>query len=355
VAKTGGNVAPTLTAASYARFSTKHQKDTSVDDQEALNERTADTFGYKIIRKYSDRAKSGRTRFGRDELDSLIEAIKRREFDALIIEDIDRITRDKEDLQHIIKRMKFAKMKLILPHGEISDMEIDFKGIMSAEYVKNIVGKIKRSLDARVERGLFPGAVTYGYSRVELVPAIYAADGVELAPATYNPGVRVIDEQQASIIRRIFTEYSYGVSPRVIAMGLTRDGIPAPSGAAQWSHQTIIGGSHGHGILSNRLYIGQIVWNTHATTKSPYTLRDVKQPRDASEHLVCAAPHLRIIDQKTLGRGPSRPSAALPSQGWPKRQTREPGQRGEPQSAPVERPSAMQRMRRRYALQREGS
>jgi site-specific DNA recombinase len=284
--KAGENVATTLTAASYARFSTKHQKDTSIDDQEALNQRTADRFGYKIVHKYADRAKSGRSQFGREELDNLIEAIKRREFDALIIEDIDRITRDKEDLQHILKRMKFARMKLILPHGEISDMEADFKGIISAEFIKGLIAKIKRGLDARVEKGLFPGAVTYGYGRVELAPGIY------------NPGVRCVDEQQAGIVRRIFTEYANGVSPRTIAMGLTRDGIPSPSGAAQWSHQTIIGGSHGHGILSNRLYIGEIVWNTHATVKSPYTGNDVKQAREASEHLVCAVPHLRIIDQK---------------------------------------------------------
>lgn len=283
--KVNATVAP-LTAASYARFSTKHQKETSIDDQEALNQRTAERFGLTIVRKFADRAKSGRTRFGREELDNLIEAIKRREFDVVIIEDIDRITRDKEDLQHILKRMKFARMKLFLPHGEISDMEADFKGIISAEFIKGLVAKIKRGLDARVEKGLFPGAVTYGYSRVELHPGIY------------DPGVRQIDEAQAAVVQRIFREYASGVSPRTIAMGLTEDGLLAPSGAPRWSHQTIIGGSHGHGILSNRLYIGEIVWNTHATVKSPYSGKDVKQARDASEHIVRSVPHLRIIDQQ---------------------------------------------------------
>src|SRR4051795_1483498 len=46
-----------------------------------------------------------------------------------------------------------------------------------------------------------------------------------------------------------------------IAARLNRDGIPSPSGG-EWNHQVFIaGGGSGKGIIGNRIYIGELVWN----------------------------------------------------------------------------------------------
>jgi site-specific DNA recombinase len=273
------------TAAIYARYSTDKQKDTSIEDQFALCERVALRLGLKVVGKFDDRAKSGRTQFGRDGLQDLKDAIDRRDFDVLIVEDVDRLGRDIEDNAHIRKRLKWKNIALFNHSGEMSEIEADIKNVIAAQFVRDLTVKIKRGLDARAEKGLFPGAVTYGYRTI---------DG--------RPGEREIDEETAKIVYRIFREYADGVSPRDIACGLTRDGTPAPSGAERWSHQSLIGGTYGQGMLGNRLYIGEIHWNTHRTVKNLKTGKDGKRPVDPSEHIIRQAPHLRIIPEGLWAR-----------------------------------------------------
>jgi hypothetical protein len=48
---------------------------------------------------------------------------------------------------------------------------------------------------------------------------------------------REIHPDKAPIVRRIFQEFAAGRSPRQIAIGLNRDGIPAPGGQG-WSQST---------------------------------------------------------------------------------------------------------------------
>jgi DNA invertase Pin-like site-specific DNA recombinase len=158
------------TAAIYARYSTDKQKDTSIEDQWALGDRVALRHGLKVVARFDDRAKSGRTQFGRDGLQALKDAIDNREFDVLIVEDIDRIGRDIEDNAHIRKRLKWKNIALFNHSGEISEIEADIKGVISAQFIRDLTVKIKRGLDARAEKGFFPGAVTYGYKTIEGKP-----------------------------------------------------------------------------------------------------------------------------------------------------------------------------------------
>lgn len=92
------------TAVIYARFSSDLQKDRSVEDQAAICEQLASREGYKVIEIFSDRAKSGASMFERDGLLALMTAAKKRSFDAVIVESLDRLSRDQEDLAGIFKR-----------------------------------------------------------------------------------------------------------------------------------------------------------------------------------------------------------------------------------------------------------
>jgi site-specific DNA recombinase len=118
----------------------------------------------------------------------------------------------------------------------------------------------------------------------------------------HQPGVRIINEREVEVIRRIFTEYADGISPREIAQGLNRDGIPTPSGGKVWNHQAFVGGSYARGIIGNRMYIGEIVWNTHRQSKDPDTEKTLKRPTPKSEHIVSKAPALRIVNQELWDR-----------------------------------------------------
>ena len=63
-------------AVAYARFSSDLQNDKSIDDQIGLCEQIARREGYKIVKVYSDRAKSGADMFERDGLNAMMKAVK---------------------------------------------------------------------------------------------------------------------------------------------------------------------------------------------------------------------------------------------------------------------------------------
>lgn len=269
------------TAAIYARFSSDLQKDRSIDDQFAVCEAYANRDGIRIVARFKDRAKSGASLFDRDGLMDLRNAAKRKEFDAIIVENLDRMSRDQEDLAGLFKRFQHYGIELLtVNEGKTTSMHVGIRGLVGSMFLTDLAAKVKRGHDGRVRAGKVPGAVTYGYDRV-----------------LGQPGDRVINPAEAEVVRRIFREYADGISPRFIALGLTRDGIPTPSGGKHWNHQTFVGGSYARGIVGNLLYIGKLQWNTHYIVTDPDTGSKLKRPTDASKHLTVDVPDLRIIDQ----------------------------------------------------------
>ena len=271
----------TKKAVLYARFSSDLQKDRSIDDQLALCQIHAKRENLKVVATFADRAKSGATLFDRPQLWELMQAAKRQEFDVVVVEALDRLSRDQEDLPGIYKRLEFAGVKIrTCNEGETTKLHIGIRGLVSSLFLSDLGAKVRRGHAGRVREGKFPGAVTYGYRAI-----------------SGKPGEREIDPEQAKVVRRIFTEYAAGRSPRKIATDLTRDGIPTPAGAPAWNHQTFIGGRYKRGIIGNELYIGTINWNTHTSIINPDTGKKAKRAAPAEDHITVDAPHLRIVSQ----------------------------------------------------------
>jgi DNA invertase Pin-like site-specific DNA recombinase len=274
------------TAALYARFSSELQKDRSVDDQFALCEQVAKREGFKIVARYCDRAKSGSKEFGREGFQQLKDAARRREFDVIIVEEHDRLSRDQEGMAGFWKRLKHYGIELWTPKGKQNDLDVGIRSFLcrrSSSMTSPTRSSARRGrLSAKVS---FRGRSPMGYDRL-----------------LHQPGVRVINEREAEVVRRIFREYADRISPREIAAGLTRDGMPTPSGGKNWNHQTFVGGSYARGFIGNRIYIGEIVWNTHRQSKDPETEKTLKRPTPASDHIIAKAPELRIIDQTLWDR-----------------------------------------------------
>ena len=271
------------TAAIYARYSSKHQSDRSVEDQIALCERLAEREGLKVIATFADRAKSGTTTYGRDELAELMNDVQRGRFDMIITEQIDRLARDQEDMIGIFKQFLFFNVEILTQDGVQSAFHVGIRGLFAELFSKDLGAKVKRHHDNRVLKDrLIPGSVTYGYRRIE-----------------GQPGKREPDPATAPIVVRIFQEYAAGKSPRAIARDLTADGIPTPDGRTDvaWNHQTFVGGRLKRGMISNEIYIGIIVWNQSRSMKNPFTKKRVKRPGLPEDLLRVELPELRIIDQ----------------------------------------------------------
>ena len=85
----------------YARFSTDLQNERSIEDQITLCRAYASREGINIIEVYEDRARSGGSIMGRGGLLRLLDQARDRSFDVVVVEALDRLSRDMEDLAGI--------------------------------------------------------------------------------------------------------------------------------------------------------------------------------------------------------------------------------------------------------------
>ncbi len=116
----------------YCRFSTDLQRSESIDDQVRVCQALADNAGLTLVRIFEDRAMSGSSSF-RPGYQAMLEAARRREFDVLVAEALDRISRDQEDIAALFKTLKFAGIRIITrAEGEVNELHVGLKGTMNA-------------------------------------------------------------------------------------------------------------------------------------------------------------------------------------------------------------------------------
>jgi site-specific DNA recombinase len=273
-----------LKVAIYARYSSDNQRDASIADQLRLCREFAVRQGWTIVDEFTDHAVSGATLL-RSGFQTLMRGALNGRFDVVLAEALDRFSRDQEDTAGLFKRLTFAGVNIVtLAEGDITHLHVGLKGTMNALFLKDLADKTRRGLRGRVELGKSGGGLSYGY-RVRRA----THDGM----AT---GEREIVPAQAEVVRRIFSVYSTGMSPKAIARELNAEHCPGPGGAP-WNPSTIHGNpGRGTGILNNELYIGRLVWNRLRYVKDPDTGKRVSRPNPPSEWVTTAVPELRIVD-----------------------------------------------------------
>ncbi len=269
-------------AAIYARFSTDLQNDRSVDDQIALCREYAKRTDFTVTETYFDKARSGSTVFGRDGLLRLMDDARAGKFQAVIVEALDRLSRDQEDLAGLYKRLTFSGIEILAVHdGQADAIQIGIRGLVSTLFLADLKHKIRRGMQGVIRDGRHAGGKAYGYR-----------------PTPGQPGVMQIEEAEAAVVRRIFEETIEGRLPREIAHGLNVDGVQPPRGTA-WNASTISGSAQrGNGIIRNPIYSGRIVWNRTRMVRDPETGKRVSRINAADEVREADAPHLAIVSRE---------------------------------------------------------
>ena len=274
------------TVAIYARYSSDRQSERSIEDQVRLCRERAEREGWTVADVFPDFALSGATR-DRPGLNALLS--RAGEFDVVLAEALDRISRDQEDVAAIWKRVEFAGCKLVtVSEGAISELQIGFTGTMSAVFLKNLGDKTRRGQVGRVAAGKVPGGLCYGYE----------TDVQVMTGGLVERGRRRIVPEQAEVVRRIYTWRAEGRSASFIVRQLNVEGVPGPSGGP-WSISTICGSrQRRNGVLHNELYAGRIVFNRQRFVRDPVTRKRVSRPNPESEWKTQDVPDLRIVDQE---------------------------------------------------------
>jgi site-specific DNA recombinase len=271
----------------YARYSSGLQREASIEDQVRLCRKRIEHEGWQYLHTYTDRAISGASAL-RPAYQSLLEDARRGQFDIVVAEALDRLSRDQEDIAGLFKRLCFAGVGLFtLAEGEITELHVGLKGTMNALFLKDLAAKTRRGLEGRVREGRSGGGLCFGFAVVRERDA--RGEPIH--------GGRTTNDAEADIVQRIFAEFAEGKSPRRIAHQLNREHIAGPHGG-EWDGSTINGNARrGTGILNNELYIGRLVWNRLRYIKDPAKGKPISRLNEPDRWIVQEVPELRIIPQ----------------------------------------------------------
>lgn len=283
----------TRRAAIYARFSSDRQKDRSISDQIALCREVCVRENFSVADVFEDRAVSGSSTVNRTGYLALMRAAKAQQFDVIVAEDMDRLFRDQADYHVARKDFDFLGIAIHTASGQVTRIDGALRALMGEMYIENLKLHTRRGMEGVIRDGRCAAGIAYGYR---------AKPG--------KPGERVIDEDQAAVVRRIFEQFAAGTPCRDIAQSLNADGIQAPRGR-HWNASTINGNrGRSAGLILNELYCGRIVWNKTSFLKDPATGKRISRPNPTSAWRRAEAPHLRIIDEALFQRAQLRRGAA---------------------------------------------
>ena len=232
-----------MRAAAYARFSTDKQTDNSIAYQFNKIQEYCSKNDIQIVSFFSDEAESG-TNMDRQGFIDMVAAAARHEFDAVVIYDISRGSRDVGDWFNFRKHMLRLGVQVISATQQLgdimnpSDFLVELISVGLGQHAvldtrqKSIAGVAEKA-----KQGLFLGGVPpLGY---DVINNIY-----------------VINEPEAETVRTIFEMYGNGYSFGDILYAIRdkRGKRGQPFGKNSLSS-----------ILRNERYIGVYSWNKRKT------------------------------------------------------------------------------------------
>lgn len=291
------------TAAIYARFSTDRQDLTSIADQLRVCRARAEALGFQVVAEYSDAAVSGAVAvIDRSGAGAMHAAALAGQFDVLIVESLDRLSRDSVDSEAVLRRLEHRGIRIIgvadsydTASGETRRIVRGVRGLINEFYRSDLPHKIRRGLDGQVERGFHAGGMSYGYRSVPVgLNARGEAQGFRLE----------IDNDQAEVVRWIFARYAEGWSCQRIAADLNARHVLGPGRRldrpSTWSVAALYGTPlAGSGILNNELYVGRYVWNRREWIRDPdKPKKRTPRMRPRDQWRVKERPDLRIVDDE---------------------------------------------------------
>lgn len=225
--------------AAYARYSTDMQTENSILFQMDAINKFCDEHDFIVTHRYMDEAKSG-TNTNRENFQQLCAAAKARSFDAVVIYDITRGSRDVADWFNFRKAMMLLGIEVISVEDNLGDLMnpndflVELLGVgIGQHHVLTTRQKSIEGITARAKTGVFMGGCPpFGY---DVVNQRY-----------------VINPKEAELVKKIFSMYAGGSSYKEILAMLK--GVPTKKGGV-WGTTSL------SGILTNDRYLGIYTWN----------------------------------------------------------------------------------------------
>jgi site-specific DNA recombinase len=243
--------APTIQRiALYARVSSEEQREgQTIDSQIAELERFAKERCWVVTDTYRDEGWSGGI-IARPNMDRLRDDASKKIFDAVLINDVDRLARDvahlgviKRDLER--KGVQLIFRKLPSENSPMRNLMVNILGSF-AEFEKELIAdRTRRGRRHKAEvRKVFVGSLPpFGYDYIPRGPRD-------------REGIFRVNPQEAIVVRQMYKwADEEGLSARKIALRLTEMGVRPRKGGQRWAKSSVLR------ILRSEVYAGTWYYN----------------------------------------------------------------------------------------------
>jgi len=216
-----------MRVAIYARYSSENQSDKSIDDQIRVCRNYIDNHEMTIEEKhiYVDEAMSGSI-INRPGLQALEIAAENKEFDAIAVDDLSRLSRSNHQMLTLVLKFNYLQIKIIsVSDGIITDddnskLDIHMRGLINELYLDDLKKKTMRGLEGQKIRGFSAGEKVYGYHTKPHGELSLNKKGQH----KYEGMVHFINPDEAEIVKRIYKEFIDGISISKIVKYLNAQG-----------------------------------------------------------------------------------------------------------------------------------
>lgn len=279
-----------MDAAQYLR---KSRMEEGMDTEEVLSKHQkaladyAAAHGIHIIETYYE-VKSGESLYARPEMLRLLEDVEAGKYEAVLVMDLDRLSRGRmKDQGIILDAFRETGTRIITPektydlNDEIDDELAEFKTFMSRREYKIINKRLRRGLQQSIQAGCYVANAPYGYRRIY----------VDKKPTLE------IYEPEAKFVRMIFDMYTQGIGCNSIAAELALLGA-RPHRSDRFNRSSVAK------IIRNPTYTGKVVWNqrTHIKKGVRGNPKNIIKYNPREEWVITDGLHPAIIDQATYDR-----------------------------------------------------
>ncbi len=276
---------PLTAAAIYCRVSTEDQgRGYSIPSQREACYKLADREGYTVLEGHIliDEGLSGTT-MDRPGLRTLRELVTAQAIAAVIVIDPDRLSRNLGHQLLLAEEFEQAGVKLLIvshpmEQGPEGWLFFQMRGALSEYERAKILERTRRGSLGRAKAGNpWGGQVPLGYRAVR-----------EPHKARWE-----IVEEEAALVRRIFTMCLSGMSTYAIALQLSRARVLTRGNGRRILQAGIWQASSVHRILANEAYAGRTYWNKYERTS-----KTTRRLRPREEWVAIAVP--AIVDEATF-------------------------------------------------------
>lgn len=241
-------------AAIYTRVSDPGATDKyGMDAQRAECVAYAARQGWQVVAVFED-WQTGTELFERAEMTRCREAMRRGEFDVLLVDRLDRLSRKAHHQGFVRTEAEYAGVVVASATQDLSNpIMVGVYGGMAEVNRDDAVRNMARGKRQKVDKGLPLGSGQPAFGLVWRTETHALANGgIAVRKVGYAP-----DSATIGHLRRLFIAYDRGASLRQLAVALEVEGVAPPyfarSGSMRWHATTIAR------ILADRIYVGEAI------------------------------------------------------------------------------------------------